>query len=178
MLRLLSEDRRLHIGDVVVDSISVPGEIDEWQFTAAAGQQIFIDYQSTSGFLRSTLKTPSGSSFDFTFGSATNDLDRGPFTLPVSGTWTLKVESNGVQTPNYQFQLFDVPAPDTTVLPLSPAGAIADGAIETPGTVDHWQFEITSAGTEVFFDWSQLSGGIARYRLRTPSGSLYQTDFS
>src|SRR5262245_7606492 len=142
----------MNIGDVVNGSIENIGSIDEWKFTAAAGQSTFIDFQSLTlggnGSVSYFLTAPDGSKILGNGGTNANRLDSGPINLPVAGTYTLRVEAAGI-TATYQFQLWDVPSPDVSAFTI---GDTASGAIETPGSSDAWTFS-GAAGQSIFIDF-------------------------
>jgi len=157
------------IGQVVDGEIAVPGEIDLYTFDATAGQTVFVDFQQlTGGALSVTLRAPDGT----TVYSATNQvarmLDSGPLPLDQTGTYTLELDGYADKTPTYRFQVWDVPAPDVSVISV---GDVADGQIETPGVWDVWHFD-ASAGQTLFVDFHQLTGGTLEVELRAPDDSI------
>jgi hypothetical protein len=82
-------------------SLDVPGDIDEWSFTATAGAQFFLDELSFSatgpplGPFQFDLFAPSGAVvFETTRLAGTPvEADRGPDTLPETGTYRLQVRA-------------------------------------------------------------------------------------
>ena len=106
---------------------------------AEAGQGVYLDsLQLASGTLLLELLAPDGATVLTAESSPFASLDRGPLELTQTGTFTLIADGKDDDTPTYQFQLWDVPPPTVTTINL---GDVADGAIETPGSVDHWQFQ-------------------------------------
>ena len=98
------------VGDTVNGSISLPGEIDLYSFTATAGQQVAfettIDTGQETDQVNWRVTAPNGTVvFDeplFT--------DPGTFTLAGSGTYTVMVGSDSDPgTGSYQFTLTNVP---------------------------------------------------------------------
>ena len=147
----------INIGDPpVMDSISVIGEVDSFQFTATANQSIFIDFTALSGgtgeyFLR---YAPTGALIANGAQSFANGLDRGPLLLSAAGTYTFEMTGKFGTTPSYAFRLLNVPGPDVMTMQI---GDTKDGAIESPGVFDEWQFTAT-AGQQVFVNVQQFSG--------------------
>jgi IgGFc binding protein/Putative Ig domain/FG-GAP-like repeat len=135
----------INIGDTVVDSIAVAGEVDLFPFSATAGQSVFIDFQALSGGITNVRLLAPGGAVVAAKSSEAGSLDNGPFTLATSGTYTLEVTAAGTRT--YQFKLWNVPLITT---PIS-IGQVVPGAISVPGEHDRYTFTGT-AGQQLFFD--------------------------
>jgi RHS repeat-associated protein len=134
------------IGDTVVNSINPAGEIDEFPFTATAGQSISIDFQTlTGGATTIRLIAPDTTVLLTDTGSTADDLNNGPITLAAAGTYKLEVTAAG--TRNYQFKLWNVPL---TITPIT-VGQVVTGSISAPGEYDRFTFTGT-AGQRLFFD--------------------------
>ena len=82
----------IDIGDVVNGQIETPGVVDGWQFTAAANQSIFIDFQQyAGGYSDVNLLAPDGTTVYTEREFNANRLDQGPVLLAQDGTYTLHV---------------------------------------------------------------------------------------
>ena len=154
----------LQVGDTVADGspaagagkIESPGTKDIYQFTATPGQQIFFDLQEQIDvtYLQWRLTDSTGAEL---FNKCLGCGQGGVQTLTQGGTYTLTVgNDNDASIGTYQFQLWDVPAPQRftiqigdTVADGSPAAGA--GKIESPGTKDIYQFTAT-AGQRVLLN--------------------------
>ncbi|MCY2989176.1 MAG: PKD domain-containing protein, partial [Planctomycetota bacterium] len=160
----------IQVGDVVTGAIPSLGEVNLWNFSGVKDQLLFVDFQViTGGTLQFRLLSPTGVVVASDYHNLSNYLDRGPLTLPENGTYTLELTGlNNQSTPSYQFQLWNVPAPDERTIGV---GDVAQGAIETPGTSDVWRFDATANQT-VLVDFQQISGGgTLEVRLGAPDGT-------
>jgi hypothetical protein len=99
----------ISVGDVVADSIDTPGAVNQYQFSAAAGQVIYFDLQQLTSSIDVDfrLQDPNGATvFASTVHPANLNLgDRGPLTLSVTGTYTLIIDGQGDSVPSYQFKV-------------------------------------------------------------------------
>src|SRR5262249_13935689 len=106
--------RPITFGQVVGGALAVPGQEDHYTFTATAGQKLYFDIRSNpSGRLAFTIQRPDGTPLYSLLGD-----DRGPFTVPSSGTYRVIVSDNGIfsdATGAYEFAVFDVLDPPTGV---------------------------------------------------------------
>ena len=174
---LLNGDvQTIAIGDVANGAIETPGVIDEWRFDVAAGQTVFIDFQSLAGgVIDVELQAPgAGTVFtDWGVGGAADAADHGPALLAEAGTYTLVVDGRGDDTATYQFQVWDVPVADMATIAI---GEVANGAIETPGVIDEWRFDV-AAGQTVFVDFQELAGGVIDVELQAPGAGTVFTDW-
>ena len=160
----------ISIGDVVSDGapgpgaghIETPGVRDIYTFNATAGQEIFVDLQGHSGLsgMDWSLEDSEGTSI---FSGCLGCTEPGVRLLTLGGTYTLTVgESDDDGTGTYQFQIWNVPAPQS--FPISIGDVVSDGVpgpgaghIETPGVRDIYTFNAT-AGQEIFVDLQGHSG--------------------
>lgn len=158
----------INIGDPPINgAITTPAQVDEYQFTAAAGQSIYIDWQLVSGGATNIrLLAPGGTVLLTDSATTASGLDNGPIVLATAGMYTLEVRGNGTSTPTYRFQVFDVPA---TVPVNFNIGDIVNGGIGMPGEIDAFTFAAT-AGQVLYFD-RQIGSGFLDWRLQSPSGS-------
>ena len=85
----------INIGDTNNGGIEVQGARDEWQFSATAGQHIFIDFTNLSnGRLISTLRAPDGSQVLQRNATSVNAHDVDVITLNQSGTYTYVMDGD------------------------------------------------------------------------------------
>jgi RHS repeat-associated protein len=161
------------LNTVISSDISVIGEVDDYQFTATAGQQVFVDLQQALvGSIQLRLLSPTGATV-VTVGSnptTGNPQEADGFqTLPVSGTYTLRVTAPNNTLGQYQFAVYEVPNDPPTLITLD---TVYSGSIETPGSYDNYLFDVT-AGQTLMLDYGPFSvtGNIAG-RLYAPDGSL------
>lgn len=164
----------IEIGDPIQGAIKVPGAADAWFFDATANQSVFIDFQQlTGGTLHATLLAPNGTAIFSTSSSRTGGLDKGPLTLAQPGTYTLLVEASGNDTPDYEFKVWEVPAPDVEALAV---GGSAQGQIETPGVTDRWKLTNNVAGRQIFIDFQDLFDDVldasAHITVLDPNGAV------
>lgn len=134
----------INVGDMVVGDLAMPGQRDDYTFTATPGQKILIDVTATSnsGGLNWILEDTLGR----TILSRTTSLgDRGPFVLQ-GGDYVLSVIGEGGSVGSYEFTLVDVVDESFNVL----VGSNVSGNL-TPGQTDRFNFTATS-GQLVFFD--------------------------
>ncbi len=152
----------VNIGDVISSTISAPGEIDLYSFTAQAGQQVFFDVLNQSGIGLTNWQV-SDQFGNQVFRTCLGCGDAGVYTLTTGGTYILAIgEGGSTATGAYQVQLWDVPPPD--VFAISIGDVISDdvpgpgaGNIESPGAKDIYHFTATP-GQSVFFDTQAQSG--------------------
>jgi hypothetical protein len=157
--------------------IESPGSVDEYTFTATAGQRVFYGAVATPGancnFTR-TLLNPSNA----VVVSGYVCQNWGPITLPVAGKYTVRITAvaNDPSAGVYSFKLTNVPAAQvfpyvmgTTVAPDSPS--VGQGNIEAAGSEDRYTFTAT-AGQKVTYTPFPLNGGACSLRraLLDPSG--------
>lgn len=160
----------VQIGETRTSNVAFPGELNDWTFEATAGQRIYVNFQALSGgFLQSSLFAPDGSLIYRRDGGQFVQHNSGTLVLAQSGTYTLRLTS--LDTPNYTFQIFDVPPPD--VRPVT-YGALLSGAIESPGREDQWTF-VGQAGRDVYLDVVTLNtviGGDVQFTIVAPNGAV------
>src|SRR5262249_52018090 len=155
------------IGSVVSDSISAAGEVDVWTFQAAAGQRLVFDSQggTVASSLQWTLTDPNGTQlFSGIF------VDHDVIVLTTGGEYSLTLSSILNRTGTYQFQVFDVPAPDVTPIHID---EVVSGTIAVPGAEHDYTFT-GAVGQRLFFDVQQNTGSPARlgFTLLRPDGSV------
>ena len=153
-------------------NIELPGSLDTYTFNAAAGQTVFVDQLSaTSCALVWTMTGPSGAVFD-TQGICD---DPGQFTLPTTGSYTIRVTTPGSATGTYSFRVTNVAAAQAFAYTLGSTvsnGTPSAGAgnIELPGSVDTYTFT-GAAGQTVFVDQLSASNCSLTWALTGPGGA-------
>lgn len=161
----LINDPPINVGDVVADAIAVAGEVDVWTFQGVAGQRIFFDAQAgSSSAFHWALTDPKG---NVLFSDSFRDHDT--LALPLTGEYALTIDGPKGQTGNYQFKLWNVPAP--VVAPIT-IGQVVSGSIGVPGEENRYTFQ-GNAGQRLFFDVQNAS--VFRplgFSLLRPDGSL------
>jgi RHS repeat-associated protein len=159
----------IDVGDIVTDSISAAGEIDQWQFGVAAGQIIYIDVDAVSGgSLTIRLIAPDSTVLLSDSSTSAGSLDNGPITLSSDGTYTLEIRSTATGTPTYQFQLHNVP--EAAIAPIE-LDQVVTGTIGVPGEIDRYEFN-GSAGQRVYFDSISGRDSNLRWSVTTPAGDV------
>uniref|UniRef100_UPI0030D90977 putative Ig domain-containing protein n=1 Tax=Tychonema sp. LEGE 07196 TaxID=1828665 RepID=UPI0030D90977 len=106
-------------------TLSVPGEVDDYSFTAASGTLIYFDGQGNDWTKRVRLYNPDGTEF---FTNLDNQSDYGAYQLTQTGSYKLQAYGyySDTTTGNYSFQLVDLKASPTLGLnapldvPLNP----------------------------------------------------------
>ncbi|GAB4530517.1 MAG: hypothetical protein OHK0046_51130 [Anaerolineae bacterium] len=130
-------------------NLETPGVSDVYNFTAAANQTIFLDYNG------GTFTDPDGSArvdWTLTVGPSTElftnlvgDMNT-PLVLAAGGVYSLEVKATDDETGVYGFTLWNVPAPDTFAIEIGDVVAevltgTGAGNLESPGVTDVYTFE-------------------------------------
>ena len=152
-------------------NIELPGSVDTYTFTGAAGQKVFVDQLAASSCsLTWSLTGPGDATVMDSRGIC---ADPGQITLGAAGTYTLKVLATGSTTGTYSFRITDVAAPQsfaytvgTTVVNGTPAAGA--GNLESPGSVDTYTFNVV-AGQKVFVDHRTAASCSMTWSLTGPS---------
>ncbi len=155
----------IEIGQVIDGAIGVQGEVDNYTFTAQAGQMLFFDRQEGGRLsINWELTAPSGAQVFW----QRNWDDNGPIELSESGLYTLRVDGNGDQTLAYRFQIFDVPPPVITPIALD---SIVHSVFSVPGQSEWFTF---SAASGEMLSLETIAGGMPqfRWRLEGPDGAI------
>jgi hypothetical protein len=159
--------KRINIGDEASGAIEAPGNTDEFLFTAAPGQRTFLDVLETTGtfatlYLDFTLYSvpasgPQTQVFKSTaYATRPDNGDYGPATL-AGGEYRLVVDARDQDLSTYRFKLVNVPSADVNPVTF---GAVKQGAIESPGSIDEWTFNVPTA-TRMFLDVQEVTGNHA-----------------
>ncbi|MCM1981745.1 T6SS effector amidase Tae4 family protein [Lyngbya confervoides] len=153
----------LAIGDTVLSQISLPGDREEFVFSGAVGQKLYLDLLREFNGLSIQIFAPSG--------KLVNVRD-GLFTLTENGNYTVVVDGNGAQTGQYGFSLID-----PSLLPEADLDqAVVDRL--SPGTDDDL-FRFTGfTGQKIFLDQLSNSGFFANWVLFGTGNQIVAQDFS
>jgi predicted secreted protein/uncharacterized protein YdeI (BOF family) len=158
-------------------NIEEPFVQDIYTFNGTAGQTIYIDLDEDNANIRQpdiSLEAPDGTViFDGPFSLG----DEGPLTLDQKGIYRLIVGGNSNDTGTYQFQLWDVPAPDEFAISIG--DVVSDGVpgagagnIETPGVRDIYSFSGT-AGQSIYLQQLDANGlSQLDWQIEAPDGSV------
>ena len=163
---------QIQIGATVADSM-LAGEVKEWTFDAAAGQRIYVNMQDLTGLGlfndgQIHLFDPGGSLVYSKSGYRNYQLDSGPLTLISAGTYALRLTTP--LAASFQFTIFNIPPAEGTPINF---GQVYSGAIDTPGSEDHWTFS-GAMGDKVYLDALTLNtvvGGDMVLAIQAPDGS-------
>lgn len=162
------------IGQVVTSSLSA-GQTVDWTFSAVAGQKIYVNFQTLSDELLSELLDPTLKLLTTAFSARASGHDSGTLTVETTGTYTLRLNASVALT--YQFQIFNVPAPDVNPITV---GQVQSGALNSPGRPDHWTFQ-GQVGQRYYLDFLTLDtvvGGDLVVEVTQPSGLIISERFS
>ncbi len=157
------------IGSTVNLTHTPPAENKVLRFTGPAGQRVYFDVLSQTGF------NTYGSAFWILFGPSgqtvfdASTTDRGPLELPAGGDYTLVVSGHIAETaPTASLSFRVVPAPlNTAPLPLD---SLVNGSLASPGERHRYNFSVAQA-TPVVFD--SRTNSQLRWSLTGPGGTLF-----
>ena len=170
-------------GGVVAGEISVIGEIDEFTFTADAGDTVFIRVADTetTQFINSAfaprieLVNPNGVLIVGSGGALVGAIQQ---FLVVSGEYTVRVrdESPGANNETGTYNLYFANAPGANDDGLLPNGGVVSDVVEL-GDIDSYTFD-ASAGETVYIRIAdtETTGFFPRIVLVDPSGAVLNTN--
>ena len=138
-----------------------------YRFDGVAGQEVYFDYQSTSGF----RVTPWFQVYDPSWNLPVNQYvgDAGPIRLPATGTYLFAIEGltyDGGAEGTAGFQIRTV---NDTTHTLS-LGVVTPGSIDVPTQVNTYTFSLPG-WTQLYFDALDNNGNV-NWRLDGPSGTV------
>ncbi len=149
-------------GDTVSgESIDLPGDIDEFSFSAAAGAEFNVLFQpqvANGAILRAEVIGPAGPIASVEgYGPASDlfQLVTGRFTASTAGTYHVRVTGAGSTTPlhtgPYRLFLYQVERhPESAPQQLTLGDSVSGEAIDLPGDVDEFTVAVPeSSGVEV-----------------------------
>jgi hypothetical protein len=151
----------LTLGANVFGSLDEAGEEDYYTFSATAGQRLYydaLDYDFDS--ISAQLIGPNGGVVSV-YGNS--DLDVGPFTLPDTGTYKLKLKAGADNTGDYAFRLIDIAQSPATTISLD---TTTSGTITPAFGARLYRFT-ANAGQRLFFD-AALSNSNGTWALYGP----------
>lgn len=169
-------------------NIPSPTTNDVYNFTASAGQIIFVEELSVAaafqGWLQWKLTAPSGATV---FSGYFTGRPDGRKVLAESGTYTLRVwvgANNPAYVGNYSFRLRSVPADQTFPIAIGTTvsnniPAVGAGNLEVAGACDFYTFQ-ANAGQSAFFEEVSVANAFRSWlvwELRSPSGGLVFTSY-
>jgi hypothetical protein len=109
-------------GSATVVSNSVPGQNIVYQFTGALNQKVSLDMSGVSigsspgGGTLVTILKPDGTQLGVPYALGTDGKFVDPVTLPVAGTYKLKLDPIGANTGSATLKLYTVPADISTTI--------------------------------------------------------------
>jgi hypothetical protein len=159
-------------GDPVPVALLTPGQNAQLPFEGTAGQRVSLrTTSSTIGSATVALVNPDGSTLgSMIVGTSGGFLD--VRTLPVTGSYLVRVDPSGTSTGNATVSLYDVPPdPVHTVTIGGPAAAVATSA---PGQNATVTFEGT-AGQQVTVRLADNTMGLVTIKLLRPDGTTQTT---
>ncbi len=168
-LQNLAVTEPMSIGTPVSLTLTPPRENRILQFAGQAGQRLYFDVLSQSGF------TSYGYAFWILFAPGGDVLfdagvgNRGPIDLPQTGNYTLMLSGHIGETlpsASVSFQLASAPQ-TTNALPLD---TLVTGTIAAPGERDRYTFSVAQA-TPILFD--SRTNSALRWTLTGPAGSIF-----
>jgi hypothetical protein len=161
---------------IISGELLTPAASHIYEFTAGAGQTIFLDAQDMEGDIRATLTSPDGT---ILLNQHWLGIDSEVVTLPERGSYSLEISGHLDSVGSYQFQLWDVPSPESSPISIGANAESREGLISgrllTPGSSRLYTFE-ASAGQEVYLAMINLEGDI-RASLISPSGEVLLNSF-
>jgi len=148
------------------------GGLDQWSFTANAGETVFVRCASADFQSRMELFGPDGDSLALAFGldAVIPEGGRPVFTATKSGAYTVMVSSySGKSTGSYRINLAQPSQPwQVPPVPLANGGA-NDGALALSG-LDRWSFA-AKAGETILLRFASTNF-LGRLDLFGPDGAL------
>jgi RHS repeat-associated protein len=154
----------LKLGQTVSGSISSLTHHDDYTFTAAGGEIVYLQAKGTCvNSLAWSLLQPDGSTKD---SNPTCD-DIGREVLTTAGVWTVRVNSSDAATGTYAFTVLAVPAPTANALTV---GQEVSASIDQVGRWNDYTFTATP-GEIVYLQASGTCVGRLSWSLLRPDGT-------
>jgi hypothetical protein len=164
----------LILGTTITSNIREAGEVDEYTFVAAVGQQLYYDgLDNKKADINAQLIGPSKQSLFFT---GNVDRDRGPVTITEAGVYRLIIFGSADTTGDYSFRLLNTATAPVIRLDTNITGTLNPGlktdVYQIDGKVGQkLRFDSLSTGS-VNGNWSLYASG-NRYL----GGAIYSNDF-
>lgn len=154
---------------IITGDIPTPGRRNLYDFSAEAGQTIYLDAHTIEGDMRVNLLAPDGS---LLLNQHWLGIDAEALTLPETGQYTLEVFGYLDSLGNYELQLWNVPEPERSSITIAPdedsQEGIVAGEILVPAASHIYEFE-GSEGQQIILAFISLEGDM-RATLVSPSG--------
>ena len=142
----------LTLDTVVSGTIANPGDEATYTFTGTAGQTLYFSALESAAGTEAELVAPGGNQI-----FNTSYSNQGPFTLSVSGTYTLYLSNQNGTTGPFSFILDDA-AEATSISMTAGSGTLESSAISTGLSASIFQFSGT-AGEQVYLEPQTNSAG-------------------
>jgi hypothetical protein len=164
----------IEFGKFVGGELKIPGQTASYTFEGKAEQSIYFDVQNTSEGTYFILAAPDGRTEVFNIYNS----DQGPLTLEQAGTYTLTVDPDSANKPDYEFVIWDINPAVIEGGPLA-LNEFVSGNIEIPGQTAAYTFEGEAEQT-LYFDVQNTSEG-TYFILTAPDGrtevfNIYNSD--
>jgi|GEM_PF-3197849 len=148
------------IGTVVSNQLTDAGDEHYLTLNAAAGQRLYFDaLDSQANNVLYALISPDGR---YWIWNALKNADSGISTMPVSGTYTLRLHNCSSGSASYRFRLLDLVAQ-----PVLPLGTIQSGRLD-PVTQTHIYRIQAAAGQKIQFASVYASSSYATWSVQDP----------
>ena len=171
-------------GDTISESIDLPGDIDEFSFTAPAGAEFNVLFQpqvASGAVLRAEISGPAGAIASVEgYGPAPDlyHLVSGRFAVPVAGTYRVRVTGAGSTTPlhtgPYRLFLYGVDRhPESVPEALTLGDSVSSEAIDLPGDIDEFKITVPDsigAAVALQIDAAPGIGEVVRATVFPPTG--------
>jgi len=148
------------IGTVVSNQLADAGDEHYLTFNAVAGQRLYFDaLDSQANNVLYALISPDGR---YRIWNAWNNCDFGIFTIPVSGTYTLRFHNSSSGSASYRFRILNL-----ATQPVLPLGTTQSGQLN-PVTQTHIYRLQAVAGQKIHFSSLYASSGDATWSVQDP----------
>ena len=153
---------------LVIGSIDVPGEVDQYGFDLKEKSWIIFDSLTIDSNFDWSLSGPHGTEVANRSFSNSDSIDSiaSPLLDLSAGSYTLTVKALGDTIGPYSFRLIDVQQTEI----IAP-GTLVSGALDPANETDAYRF-IATTGERYYFDRRTFDGGDVYWRLVDPSGGL------
>ncbi len=135
-------------------------------FQAPAGLPVYFNNLGFGTSITATFTDPNTKTvFSYNPGATSN---AGPYTLALSGTYTLKLTNSSSSSEAYDFNLLSLP---TAATPLALGPTLPVSGTLNPGNSTAVYSFLGAAGQRMFFDNQTVSGTAVNFTLYRPDGS-------
>jgi hypothetical protein len=136
----------LTLGAVTTGTLATAGEERRFTFAGSFGQRLYYDaLDADFDNINARLLTPDGNPV---FGIWSSDYDSGPFTLTMTGTYTLVLGGGTDTLGDFSFRLIDTAQSPAIALAFN---ATVTGTLDPANTMAVYRFDGTN-GQRLFFD--------------------------